>query len=127
MTDAPYVTRTGRRLGETEIEQWTREAERGYDVAALKGAGYPGVYRWDVGQLFTLLRGGFGLQEQAALYAEGVREMQVGNFSYSYYVGAPSAVTAQAMAQARLFDLLRPYKVEAFVFDVRVVCLGVPT
>lgn len=114
-------TKTGRELTEDEIAGYVEEAERGYDVDA------PAVHRWNVGQKFVFTDGEFGLEAETALYKEGVRrEMHPGNFRYACYVGAPTAVTAQACAQAMLMDRLRPHGLGVFVFDVRLVCLGMP-
>lgn len=126
----PYRTKTGRELSDAEIEALADEAERGYDVAdlaALQSGEAPAIHRWDVSQKFVLTDGEFGVDAEAALYKEGVRrEMHPGNFRYACYVGAPTAQTAQACAQAMLLDRLRPYGIGIFVFDVRVVALGEP-
>lgn len=121
----PFMTKTDRELSDADIEALSAEAEGGYDVSHLLAV--PEMYRWDVGLKFRLTRGEFDLDAEHALYAEGVRrEMHAGAFRYVSYVEAPTGVTAHAMVQARLFDMLRLLDAEAFVFDARVVCLGQP-
>ncbi len=86
----------------------------------------PAVHRWTTSQKFVVVDGEMGLEAESALYKMGVRrEIHPGNFRYAAYVGAPTAVTAQACAQAMLLDRLRPYGLGVFVFDCRVVALGV--
>lgn len=120
--DQPYVTKTGRELSDDEVEALAAEAERGFDVSHLRDGQQ--VYRWDVSLKFRLTRGEFDLSAESALYAEGVRREMP--FRYACYVETTHSLVAQAEAHTKLVDLLRGYHVGVFVFDARVVCLGVP-
>jgi len=85
----------------------------------------PELCRWEIAQKFVLRRGGFGLEAESALYKEGVRG-EGDSFRWVCSLDATHSLVAQAHAQWQLADLLRPYDVGIFVFDVRMVCLGVP-
>jgi hypothetical protein len=132
LVDEPYVTplttKTGKVLTEEELQGYVEEAERGYDVVPRSAiVSEPDLCRWDIAQKFVLRRGALGVAAESALYAEGVRrEMHPGNFRWACSLDSTHALVAQAHAHELLIDLLRPYDVGIFVFDVRVVCLGVP-
>lgn len=116
-----YVTATGKVLSEEELQAYVEEAERGYDVPE------PELCRWDVHQKFRVTRGQLGLAGEQALYAEGVRrEIHGGAFRWACSLDATHSLVAQAHALTLLTDLLQPYDVGIFVFDVRLVCLGLP-
>lgn len=110
-----YVTATGKVLSEEELQAYVSTLEE------------PELCRWDVHQKFRVTRGQLGLAGEQALYAEGVRrEIHGGAFRWACSLDATHSLVAQAHALTLLTDLLQPYDVGIFVYDVRLVCLGMP-
>jgi hypothetical protein len=89
----------------------------------------PETRHWDTSQKFVLTNGHFDLAAELALRQETgpiFREIYGGAYRYVAYVEAEHSLAAQAEAHTLLLDVLKPYDVEVFVYDVRVVALREP-